>query len=404
MLNPMRVFLAFCAAVAVFAQQPAPQSPATDQANQQASDVPAKRQRALQLINQGQYLSALPLFEELARANPNDATVQVGLATCLFEKSGVETDAAQASALRQRAKEVAEYARRLGRQDAVLDVILQAGASGNANSVQAESPDPEVQKTLREAEVAFGKGDYAAALAAYKHALELDPKLYTAAVYAGDTCFRTRDLNCASEWFQKAVLIDPNQDTAYRYWGDALMQAGKNDEARDKYVEAVIAQPYNRMTWRTLANWAKRNGATLNPPQIQRPALGNDPHNITVPGDLAKDTDTGRSAWITYIIGHSAWRNAIFAKTHPAEKEYRHSLDEETATLQAVVNLLKKTPPKNLDAQLALLMKLQDDGMLQPWILFQGADAGIAKDYATYRDAHRDLLRKYIDEYVIKAA
>ncbi len=273
-----------------------------------------------------------------------------------------------------------------------------------AKQATQQTTDPEVQKALREGEVAFGNGDYPAALAAYKHALELDPKLYAAAVYAGDTCFRTHDLDCANEWFQKAVLIDPNQETAYRYWGDALLQAGKNDEARGKFVEAVIAQPYNRATWLSLANWAKQNGAALNPLQIQRPAVSNDPHNVTIPSDLAKDVDSGRSAWITYIIGHSAWRAAIFRNTHPAENQYRHSLDEETSTLQAVVNLLKKNPPKALDPQLALLMKLQVEGMLQPWILLQGADAGIAKDYPAYRGTHRDLLRKYIDEYVIKPA
>ena len=53
------------------------------------------------------------------------------------------------------------------------------------------------------------------------------------------------------------------------------------------------------------------------------------------------------------------------------------------------------------DPSLATLVKLNDEGLLEPYVLLTRADAGIARDYATYRKGHRDKLRSYMDEYVV---
>jgi hypothetical protein len=37
-------------------------------------------------------------------------------------------------------------------------------------------------------------------------------------------------------------------------------------------------------------------------------------------------------------------------------------------------------------------------------VLFGRADQEISKDYPTYRDAHRDKLRQYINEWIIHPA
>jgi hypothetical protein len=47
------------------------------------------------------------------------------------------------------------------------------------------------------------------------------------------------------------------------------------------------------------------------------------------------------------------------------------------------------------------LLDLDKDGMLECWILLNGADQGIVQDYAAYRATHRALLHAYIDKYVI---
>jgi hypothetical protein len=132
------------------------------------------------------------------------------------------------------------------------------------------------------------------------------PKLYTAALFAGDVCFRKKDVACASEWFGRAVTIDPARETAYRFWGDALMAAGKMLEARDKFIESVLAERTQK-PWAALQNWAKQNDCMLSAPKIERPKIGEDARNIALnPADLDDKDGTGRSAWVTYSIVRAA--------------------------------------------------------------------------------------------------
>jgi hypothetical protein len=99
------------------------------------------------------------------------------------------------------------------------------------------------------------------------------------------------------------------------------------------------------------------------------------------------------------------WKQESFAKAFPEEKVYRHSLPEEAAGLRKVAEGvsrdLKAGKIHSLDPSLATLVKLNDEGMLEAYILLGRADQGIAHDYAGYREAHRDQLRRYLDEYVV---
>jgi hypothetical protein len=65
------------------------------------------------------------------------------------------------------------------------------------------------------------------------------------------------------------------------------------------------------------------------------------------------------------------------------------------------VDAKSKDKAKNIDPALLALIQLDHAGLLEPFVLFNRADAGIAQDYAAYRSAHRDLLRRYLDEYVV---
>jgi len=42
--------------------------------------------------------------------------------------------------------------------------------------------------------------------------------------------------------------------------------------------------------------------------------------------------------------------------------------------------------------------------LLEPFALLNRADAEIAKDYPSYRDAHRDVIYHYLDEIVVPKA
>ena len=90
---------------------------------------------------------------------------------------------------------------------------------------------------------------------------------------------------------------------------------------------------------------------------------------------------------------------------YPGEKDYRHSLKEEAAALRIVAEIaskdLKDGKVKSLDESLNNLIKLNDAGLLEAYILFARPDQGIARDYDTYRKANREKLRRYWLEIVI---
>ena len=48
-----------------------------------------------------------------------------------------------------------------------------------------------------------------------------------------------------------------------------------------------------------------------------------------------------------------------------------------------------------------MLVKLNEDGFLEAYILFAHPDQGIVRDYAAYRKDNREKLRRYWSEVVI---
>jgi len=273
---------------------------------------------------------------------------------------------------------------------------------------------------MREGEAAFVRGDMDQAIAAYRRALEMDPQLYDAALYAGDAefkkgynstnpQFRLEHFAAAGTWFAKAVAINPNRETAYRYWGDALDATGKTNDARDRFVEAIIADPYSRNAYVGLTQWAERHKVNLGHPKIEPPATPanqNGQTTINIDPRTMNSTD-GSNNWLLYSLTRTAWAKADFFKNYPAEKQYRHSLKEEAAALRMVAEAcakdLRSGKVKALEASLAMLVKLNEDGFLEAYVLFARPDEGIARDYFPYRALNRDKLKQYWLNVVIIA-
>jgi tetratricopeptide (TPR) repeat protein len=264
---------------------------------------------------------------------------------------------------------------------------------------------------LKEAEKAYAAGDFKTAMEKYTAAADADPKLYEAALFAGDTAFVQKDLPTAAKWFARAIAIDPDRETAYRYWGDAILKLGNNPiDARDKFIDAIVAEPYKNLSWQGIENWTAREKAILMPPKIQLPAAPiqdpKNPKNITIninPADAMDKKNAGGFAWMMYSMKRATFRGDDFKKDFPDEKEYRHSLREEDEALGMVVTVLKerKLKPSQLDESLRNLVALSDAGMLDCWILINAADEGIAQDYPAYRKEHRQLLHDYMARFVV---
>lgn len=373
---------------------------------QGGEDIGAMKLRAAELIKQTKYTEALPLLEKIVAVEPNDQQTQFFLGFALIGQANNTKEPAARKALRIRARAAFVKAKALGLTEPIVDGLIQSlpldGSDGAAFSQNAEA-----DKLMTEAEALFAQGKFDDALKNYQSALKLDPKLYTAALFSGDVYKERGDFQQAELWYQKAIEIDPTRETAYRYSATPLMKQRKYDQARDRYVEAYITEPYSKFSISGLAQWAQVTQTRLAHPTIDIPTdikfdeKGDAQINLDF-GALVSGKEDGGFAWIGYGTARSIWRKEKFAKTFPQEKAYRHSLAEEADALRMVLAAAagdKKT--KTLSPALAKLKKLEEEGLLEAYILLARPDEGIAQDHPAYLKQNREKLRRYVVTYVL---
>lgn len=378
----------------------------------QTSDAFAvDRDRAIRLVNAGSCSEALPLLETLTTDNKADGQLFLGLGMCYWRVQEKIKDRAVWKQTRLKARQAWLRARELKVSVPEIDLLIASikDDGGDKN----KSDNLLAQLSFDDATAPFAQGDYKTALVAYEKAATLDPTWYEAALYTGDTYYVMKDIDNAGIWFAKAIAIDPNRETAYRYWADGLAVAGKDKEAIDKYLDAVIAEPYSSAAWRGITQYAQRKNISLAHPKVNIPvsvsSTGKGETNITL--GIGDKTDDGSFAWAMYGIARAGWLNEKdgklsdrFSKAYPNEKEYRHSLAEEKNAIDLVLSGADngKDKVKNLDPSILALKKLSDAGLLESFILFARADAGIKQDYPAYRQTNRDKLKRYLAEIVMK--
>lgn len=391
---------------------------------QAQQEPPPEWKRAFELYEAQNFVAALPLLEKVAAGAPENPVVLSRLGFTLYAVAATEKDAESRKRMLDRARTVLLKSQSLGDNSNLTQIVLD-GLSGGGEAVPF-SQVKAAEAAIREGEGAFVRGDMDAAIKAYKRALEIDPKLYDAALYAGDSefkkayaskdaKFRKEHFEQAGIWFAKAIAINPDRETAHRYWGDALHFEGKTDEARDKFVDAIVAEPYSRKAYVGLTQWADRNKLQLAHPKIVIPSNVSSAKdgNVTITLDelAVKGNEKGTAAWVGYGMARASWMNRKeglsekFAKAYPGETKYRHSLAEEVDALKLVLvsasEQLKDNKNLELDPSIATLMKLNEAGLLEPYILFVRVDEGVARDYPAYRKANREMLRRYWLEFVI---
>jgi tetratricopeptide (TPR) repeat protein len=400
-LTRPRVILILLLTVAIFA------SPVLAQDNSDA--YKSERQKAVELFNQQKFLEALPLFEDIVKQNPGDSETLLGLAACLVNHSATVQDTDAAAKERMRARDLLLKAQHLGNNSNLLQNLLQLLQASSTEQIKY-SDNPEADQAFRLAEAAFAKRDFAEAIKNYSKALELDPGNYSAALFIGDSYFAEKDFAQAGEWYGRAIQINPNKETAYRYYADMLTKNGEMDKARTKAIQAVVAEPYDPITWRGLQQWATSNKLQINRVSIKVPnsVTQKDDKNITISIDSSQKNAAG-TAWMIYSITQAAWHGEEFKKLFPEEKLYRHSLPEETQALTMAAESLtakdkKKSPKLPEDPDLALLLRIYQAGMIEPYVLLSAPDAGIMNDYDAYREKNRAKLEEYLSAFVVPPA
>lgn len=385
------VCMALVSAQAVFAQNAPPPNP--------------ERDRAFDLYKHGKMVDAMPLLEKLSADNPKDIAVMESWGISLLSYADTLADLDLRKKARARAYAILVKAQGLGDNSDLLQTILRSLPSDG--SFAAFSQKKDVDAAMQQAEADFARGDLDKAREGYMRAYLLDPKQYYAALFMGDAYFKQHQPVFAGEWFSNAIKIDPNIETAYRYWGDTLLGQGRLDEARTQYIEAVVADPYNATSWGGLKNWTDRTRLQLNWLKLKdRVAVEvkDGKTNVTLDSSLPKD-DPSMGGWLIYGITRASWMKEKFTKQYPSEPSYRHSLLEETESLHLFITVVKESSEKEKrdlsGTDLGTLGTLEQAGLIEPFVLLNRADNGIARDYEGYRSANRDKIRQYLDKFVV---
>ena len=365
----------------------------------------ALRKQALELYRAGKFVEAMPLLEKLSAISPQDYVVKEHWAYSVLEYSATLNDPAERRRQRIRARDLALEAQQQGDQSDLMQVLLSIPPDGSEPKF---SERKDVDEAMRSAEASFARGDYDSARAGYQRVLYLEPKNYEAALFIGDAYFNEKIYDRAGEWFERAVAINPDKETAYHYWGDALAMAGRNSAAREKYINAVVAEPYNRSSWAALRTWTDRTKQPFNAIILENKssttkaadkAVSLDEHSL-------QEQSAEAAGWAAYQATRQTWKASKFKKEFPNEPNYRRSLREEAEALDAMVAVLapdaaSMKKAEKLDPSLLALIRLDHDGLIEPFVLLNRADSEIAKDYPAYLKAHRDKLYEYVDEIVL---
>ncbi|MFZ0805077.1 MAG: tetratricopeptide repeat protein [Candidatus Sulfotelmatobacter sp.] len=367
------------------------------------------RQHAIELYRQGKNVEAMPLFEILCAQYPGDNAMWEAWGVTTLGYSQILPDADQRKKNRALARSRLAKAKELGDNSNLLQILLSELPEDGGEGTY--SPRKDVNDIMQQAEADFSRGDYDKARDGYLHALLLDPNNYDAALFMGDVFFKQHINGSAGEWFARAIQIDPNRETAYRYWGDALWGLGKSADAREKYIQAIVAEPYGNKSWVGLTQWAQRSKVNLDWLRLQDKGSvtqKDDTHiNITIDEDsLKKKNDPSSSAWMMYSMERALWHGDKFKKEFPNETNYRRTMREEADCLHLMVSVMTgqkgfEKRKKNMDSSLLQLVQIDQAGFLEPFALLNRADKEIAQDYIPYRNAHRETIYRYFDEYVV---
>ena len=99
-----------------------------------------------------------------------------------------------------------------------VEPVGKRGITADGGNEPTSSSKTDVDDAMKKAESAYSAGDYRITFTIYQKAFALDPTLYDAAVFSGDTYLHTPVVDSAYVWYARATEIHPNRETAWRYW------------------------------------------------------------------------------------------------------------------------------------------------------------------------------------------
>ncbi len=137
----------------------------------EGSSSHVNRERAYALFEEGKRLEALPLFEELVKANPQDSAMLVALAACLVDHAATLPDQVGGGHERLRARDLLERAWELGNRSTLAMNLSQLLKQLPESGAVRYSDNPRVDEAMRAGEAAFSRRAFDEAIEHYGRAL-----------------------------------------------------------------------------------------------------------------------------------------------------------------------------------------------------------------------------------------
>jgi len=189
-------------------------SPVAAQAGESIAELKAK---TADLMKQNKYTEALPLLEKIIVVEPNDAQAQFYLGFALVAEANNTKDPQKRVALSLRARAAFVRAKELNIQEPIVDALI-GSIPPDGSPGASFSENIAANSLMVEAEAFFSQGKLDEALKNYQAALQLDPKLYHAALFPAMSTLRNRiitrpwsGMNAPSQSIQILRLVTATQ-------------------------------------------------------------------------------------------------------------------------------------------------------------------------------------------------
>ncbi len=351
---------------------------------------------ARRMVDENRYLDALPLLEQIVLSYPDNGEIWADFGIAIISTATTINDTVERKKELERGVKALLRAKKLGTKNPralyFLDEFENSDGTDNFSN-----KNPEVEKALRKGELYFGRGEYDKAFKYYETAHKLDPKNYEAMLFMGDCFYVQGKFKESEKYFAQAVEINPEVESAYRYWGDALMSQNKNAEGLEKFLDAFIRDPFSLLSWNNLKNWAERTKANYEPIIIAPPGV-EEYGTLDINEKLLK-TDNGTDRWLLYN------RNIAEQMAKKTATDQSFTLADEIKAWRAVADAvrrdIKSGKIKYPDQNLVNLLKIDDENLLEPYILLLRPQGTFGDDYVAYREKNPQKIKQLIRKFIL---
>ncbi len=242
-----------------------------------------------------------------------------------------------------------------------------------------------------EAERLFSALELRASLAYYEAAAAECPRSSAILRSRADAYYALGEYEQSSRMFREALGLDPWDRAAWRYLSDTERNIGDMQAAWEAATMAVLSDPLYEMGWVTLRSTSGLpfRRIRVDKPWVEKGENGPILHIASPdPRRPPADGDESPTLWMVYATASAHWDGADGKR-----------LDAERERVRVTLNALERRRAEDAGAHSPfwdLVAEARSDGYLDEAIFLLLPDNDLAREYAAYRDDHRERLVTFV--------